>query len=110
MDLEAKKRFAEIIVNLRAGRDLRSFARELGVQHSTIIDWESCNTIPKRPNLEKIARLRGETVNELMDYLEGRQALSHSSSTRNSFEELNLVPSLNFDAHSFFSRAYHPSC
>ncbi|MBO1051570.1 MAG: hypothetical protein HCA25_19555 [Dolichospermum sp. DET50] len=77
MDLEAKKRFAEIIVNLRAGRDLRSFARELGVQHSTIIDWESCNTIPKRPNLEKIAKLRGETVNELMDYLEGRQTLSH---------------------------------
>lgn len=71
VEIETRYRFAQIITNLRSNRDLRTFARLLGVSHPTVIAWERCESIPKRENLERVAALRGETLEQLLSYLEG---------------------------------------
>ncbi|MBD2499839.1 helix-turn-helix transcriptional regulator [Anabaena azotica FACHB-119] len=76
MDQESRQRFAEIVKNLRGERDLRQFARTLGVSHPTVIAWENCQSEPKRQNLERIAELRGESLEVLLEYIDGKQQVS----------------------------------
>jgi DNA-binding XRE family transcriptional regulator len=76
MNSQARQKFAQAVFDLRAGRDLRTFGKLVGVRHTTIIDWENCTVVPKMASIEKIAELRGETLQQFMDYLEGRQTLS----------------------------------
>lgn len=60
MNLEEKERFAEVVKNLRSGRNIRSFAKIVGVSHPTILEWEKGGSPPRRENLERIAELRGK--------------------------------------------------
>ncbi|MBD2386042.1 XRE family transcriptional regulator [Cylindrospermum sp. FACHB-282] len=76
-ELEQRKRFAEVVRDLRAGRKYRAFAKLVGVSHSTIVDWENCNVSVSDANLEKIAFLRGQTLQELKDYVDGKNPISH---------------------------------
>ena len=38
MNIEEKERFAEVVKNLRSGRNIRSFAKIVGVSHPTILE------------------------------------------------------------------------
>lgn len=76
VEIEARSRFAQIITNLRSGRDLRSFARLLGVSHPTVLAWERCESIPKRENLQRVAAMRGESLDELLTYLKASEEIS----------------------------------
>lgn len=73
MNLEEKERFAEVVKNLRSGRNIRSFAKIVGVSHPTILEWEKGGSPPRRENLERIAELRGESLDNLLAYLSGKQ-------------------------------------
>lgn len=69
-----RQRFAEVVRNLRSGRPIREFAKVVGVSHPSVLDWENGIGIPRRENLEKIAELRGESLDELLAYLSGKEA------------------------------------
>jgi len=71
MDYEARERFAECVKVLRADRRHKQFAEILGVSRPTVIGWENCKVAPKRESLERVAKLRGESLDEFLSYLEG---------------------------------------
>jgi len=72
----SKERFAQAVFELRDGREYRVFGRLVGVEHTTVADWEACRVVPRTKSLEKIAKMRGESLGEFMDYLEGKQDVS----------------------------------
>ncbi|NQE36734.1 helix-turn-helix domain-containing protein [Microcoleus asticus] len=76
MDVPTRKRFAEIIQEMRADRSYRSFARLLSVTHPTIKAWENLEGIPDVENLERIAQFRGETLEEFKQFLAGERTAS----------------------------------
>lgn len=71
MELKAREKFAKTIEDLRAGRSYRSFAKLLGVSHPTIKAWENLEGIPDVENLERVASIRGESLNEFREFLDG---------------------------------------
>lgn len=73
MDDHTKKKFAELIYEMRANRPYRAFGRLLGVTHPTIKAWENLEGIPDQENLERVAKFRGETIEEFKQLLAGKQ-------------------------------------
>ncbi len=71
MDEQAKRRFANCVKSLRGDRNYEEFAKILGVSRPTIIGWEGHKVVPKRESLERVAELRGESLDEFLSYLEG---------------------------------------
>jgi transcriptional regulator with XRE-family HTH domain len=71
MELAAQEKFAEVVCELRGARSYRSFAKLIGVSHPTIKAWEEMHGIPDTESLEKIAVLRGESLEEFRQYLAG---------------------------------------
>ncbi|MEG5043447.1 helix-turn-helix transcriptional regulator [Microcoleus sp. B13-B4] len=78
MDDITRKRFAEIIQQMRADRSYRAFARLLKVTHPTIKAWENLEGIPDVENLERIAQFRGETLEEFKQVLAGQRTATAS--------------------------------
>ena len=76
MELHARQKFAKTVEELRAGRSYRSFAKLLGVSHPTIKAWENLEGIPDIGNLERIAILRGESLTEFREFLDGTRELT----------------------------------
>jgi len=73
MDDRARKKFAELIYEMRANRPYRAFGRLLGVTHPTLISWEKLEGVPDLENLERVAKFRGETLEELKLLLAGKR-------------------------------------
>ena len=71
MDDRTRAKFAEVIYEMRANRPYRAFARLLGVTHPTIKAWENLEGIPDLENLERVAKFRGETLEEFKQILAG---------------------------------------
>ncbi len=71
MEAETRKRFAEVIKEMRGIRSYRAFAKLLGVSHPTIKAWENLEGIPDQESLERVATLRGESLSEFKDFLGG---------------------------------------
>lgn len=71
MDLQAREKFAQVISELRGTRSYRSFARIIGVSHPTVVAWENVERIPDDESLQKIADLRGESLEEFEAFLRG---------------------------------------
>jgi len=71
MELQTRENFAKTVEELRAGRSYRSFAKILGVSHPTIKAWENLEGIPDVESLERVAKLRGESLSEFRSFLDG---------------------------------------
>lgn len=71
MDVRTREKFAEVIFEMRANRSYRAFSRLLGVTHPTIKAWENLEGIPDLENLERVAKFRGETLEEFKQILAG---------------------------------------
>ena len=52
---------------MRGEKSMRDFAKMIGVSHPLISLWEKGNIEPSQDNLEKIAKIRGCSLGELMD-------------------------------------------
>jgi len=73
MDDRTRKKFAELIYEMRANRPYRAFGRLLGVTHPTVKAWENLEGIPDLENLERVAHFRGETLEEFKLVLAGER-------------------------------------
>lgn len=66
----ARKKFSEVMRSLRQDRDYREFSRLTGLNHGTLIKWETdLENEPSKRNLAIIARLFGQSLDEFLDYL-----------------------------------------
>ena len=63
------KRLAALVQELRGSISQGQFAKKLGVGRSTVTFWESCLSYPEANNLQKLAHLKGWTLEELQTYL-----------------------------------------
>jgi len=73
MNLQARERLSGVLINLRAGKSRRSFAREIGVSATAVIGWENLSNEPDREHLAKIANMAGYTLDNFVAYLEGKK-------------------------------------
>ena len=73
VELKARERFALCIKELRGGQSYRKFAQRIGIAHTSLTRWEGLEVEPDLENLEKIARMRGESVAEFKEWLEGKR-------------------------------------
>lgn len=71
MEAEIRRKFAEVIKEMRGVRSYRAFAKLLGVSHPTIKAWENLEGIPDQESLERVAVLRGESLSEFKEFLGG---------------------------------------
>lgn len=63
------KRLSAFVQELRGSLSQGQFAKKLGVGRSTVTFWESCLSYPEADNLQKLAHLKGWTLEELQTYL-----------------------------------------
>ncbi|WP_414755604.1 helix-turn-helix domain-containing protein [Anabaena sp. CCY 9910] len=75
MDDGAKKRLAEMLVEVQGDRSVRQFAMDLGVALGTVQNWLQGAGFPSARNLEKIATASGTTIEELFAKLRGQEAI-----------------------------------
>lgn len=78
--------------NLRDARGMRDadVSRETGIGKSTFSDWKSGRSTPKNDKLEKIAKLFGVTVGELLNGKEDQSNVSEIKNPDLKEEYLNL--------------------
>lgn len=70
--MEAKaERLKSLIMEMRGGQGLRAFARVIGVSPGALHNWQEGVNQPDKNGLQKLARLKGWTVDELSAYLDG---------------------------------------
>ena len=63
------KRLTALVKDLRGSLSQGQFAKKLGVNRSTVTSWESREAYPEVDNLQKLANLKGWTLEELQVYL-----------------------------------------
>ncbi len=63
------QRLSALVKELRGSISQGQFAKKLGIGRSTISFWESCLSYPEADNLQKLAHLKGWTLEELQTYL-----------------------------------------
>jgi transcriptional regulator with XRE-family HTH domain len=91
MDVEARQRLSKAIKQARGQRSQRKFAKDLGVSYATVRSWEECESFPSQENLELIARVRGESLEDFLLYLRGERS---SKETRFKVAE-DVLPMVN---------------
>lgn len=79
-----RKKFAQAVQQLRDNRSTRDFGELIGVSHTIIRQWENPQSYiaPDTKNIEKIALLRGESLQEFL------RLLSNDAPLPDSFERL----------------------
>lgn len=63
------KRLATFIQELRGSQSQRQLAKQLGVSQGSVNLWESGHSWPETENLEKLAALKGWSLQDLQTYL-----------------------------------------
>jgi transcriptional regulator with XRE-family HTH domain len=63
------ERLAALVQDLRGFLSQGQFAKKLGINRSTVTSWESGQTYPEADNLQKLAHLKGWSIEELQNYL-----------------------------------------
>lgn len=80
-NLAERESFARIIKTWRGNEKVRPFARKLGISHTTLIAWEKVESDPNFESLARVARMRGQTVEQLMQEVRGEQPSAPLDST-----------------------------
>ncbi len=68
---DVKVRLSGILKAAQGDRTARKFAKDLGVSHVTLMSWINCEGFPSRESLEKIAIIRGQSLDDLLADLRG---------------------------------------
>lgn len=63
------KRLTTFIQELRGSQSQRQLAKQLGVSQGSVNLWESGHSWPETENLEKLAALKGWSLQDLQTYL-----------------------------------------
>jgi hypothetical protein len=69
MKTEERQRLSALLKELRGDASIRSFCGNRGIHYSAWRQWETCESVPGYENLEKVATLRGWTMDQLLAYL-----------------------------------------
>lgn len=85
------KKFAEVVRTLRGERSCRTFAQLVGVSYPIISRWEKGDTEPSYESLEKVARLRGQTLKEFMDDLKQKPSTENQEPFDKLLEKLPQI-------------------
>jgi transcriptional regulator with XRE-family HTH domain len=74
MNLDARKKLAQVIRNSRGKDTLTIYGRKINVSYAAVSKWENLESIPSMENLEKIGNLAGYSLEEFMQFLEGKKS------------------------------------
>lgn len=86
------ERLATLVQELRGSLSQGQFAKRLGVSRPTVTLWESRLAWPEAENLQKLALLKGWTLEEIQVYLiEGK--LPSSDPLEQILNKVRLLPS-----------------
>lgn len=92
MDLEAKKKLADVIKTARGdSMSQRTFAKLLGVSYTTVQLWEKGESIPDIANLANIADRAGYTIEELLNYI-GVKPQPNPSDVNQILKQIRVMP------------------
>lgn len=72
VNLDSRERLAEIVKTARGKMSQRAYGKVIGVSGTTIQGWENKQYVPETENLARIAATAGMTLEELLDYLNGK--------------------------------------
>ncbi|HLO84587.1 MAG TPA: helix-turn-helix transcriptional regulator [Nostocaceae cyanobacterium] len=92
MNSEYKKRLAKVVKELRGDESYREFGKKFPIVYSAVSAWEKGESIPSTKNLEKLAAMRGESLNEFLDYLNGKRDSENESPTTKVIQQIQLLP------------------
>jgi transcriptional regulator with XRE-family HTH domain len=73
MNLEARTKLSQVVRRTRGKETLTMFARKINVTYGAVAKWENLESIPSTENLEKIGNLAGYSLEEFLEYLEGKK-------------------------------------
>ena len=95
---EVKLRLSGILKQVQGDRAVRKFAKDLGVSHVTLMSWINHEGFPSRESLEKIAAVRGQSLDDLLTDLRGDAIIDNSPKKA---EDLLLLANNLSDAEAF---------
>lgn len=80
VDVPPRERLANLLKELRGERSQRSFAKLLGVSNQAVQNWEKQRAWPDDENLQRLAELKGWTLEQLKTHLNGETTADESVS------------------------------
>jgi transcriptional regulator with XRE-family HTH domain len=75
-----------------AGLTVRELARQLGIHHTTVLQWERTGKVAKSEFLAPVAKILGITVEELLGQPKSRRSAAPAGRARQTFEEVSKLP------------------
>ncbi len=90
VDVSPRERLANLLKELRGERSQRSFAKLFGVSNQTVQNWEKQRAWPDDENLERLAKLKGWTLEQLKTHLNGETTADESVSCADVSEDSEL--------------------
>ncbi|WP_040899101.1 hypothetical protein [Xenococcus sp. PCC 7305] len=86
---EARKRLANFLERLKGDKTYRAFAQDLGVSFNSLHSWINMVNFPQTQNLQVIALYSGQSVENLLHYLNtGEEEAPAKSSSVKSIEAI----------------------
>ena len=98
MDSYAQERLSQLVIKLRGEKSQRRFAVILGVSYAAVRSWEQCESMPGISSLQKLADYTDQTIEELLDYLNGgkdKSNIEHFAKAKVAEEVLQQVLNLS---------------
>ncbi len=92
MNTEGREKLVEIVKHTRGSMSQRAFGRLLGVSTTAVQSWERGDSVPDTENLAKIAARAGYTLEQLLDYLEGKPLPDSSSRLNQILKQIEYMP------------------
>ena len=70
MKTDERTRLSKLLKDIRGEVSIRSFCgADRGIHYAAWRQWEACESVPGYENLEKVAALKGWTMDQLLAYL-----------------------------------------
>lgn len=80
VDVSPREKLAILLKQLRGERSQRSFAKLLGVSNQAVQNWEKQRAWPDDENLQRLAQMKGWTLEQLKTHLNGETTGNESVS------------------------------